>query len=278
MLAAALLAAQLSSAELAVPPLRARVNDLAGVMEPAASARLEARLADFERETSHQIAVLTVPTLEGEPIETFALRVAEAWKLGQAGADNGILVLVASRDRRARIEVGYGLEGVVPDVVAKRVLEDVMFPHFRTGDFAGGIEAGVDSLMSAARGEVVEAPPARRGAPHADPFAIVFLAALAGSVVAAPLRRARPLAALVGGTIGGGLTWWLLASLAWAAASFAFGALLGALGPSSLGGGRRRGRFGAPVFLPGGGGFGGRGGGFGGGGGGFGGGGASGSW
>jgi uncharacterized protein len=256
------------------------VTDLAGVLDPAAAARLESRLADFERETTHQIAVLTVPTLEGEPIETFALRVAESWQLGQAGADNGILVVVAPRDRRARIEVGYGLEGVVPDVVAKRVLEDVMFSHFRGGDFAGGIEAGVGALMQAARGEVVELPPARRGAPHADPLSVVFFAALLGTVVATPLRRARPLGSIVGGGIGGGITWLLLASLGWAAAAFVIAAALGAIGPASLGGGGRRG---GPIFFPsgrggwgGGGGFGG--GGFGGGGGGFGGGGASGSW
>jgi uncharacterized protein len=263
-----------------VPALRARVNDLAGVLDAATAARLESRLADFERETSHQIAVLTVPSLEGEAIEPFALRVAEAWQLGQAGADNGILVVVAPQDRRARIEVGYGLEGVVPDAIAKRVLEDVMFSHFRSGDFAGGVEAGVDALMQAARGEVVELPPAREQAPHADPFAIVFFAALLGTIVAAPLRRAQPLASLVGGGVGGGLTWLLVASLGWAAVAFAIAFALGLAGPGSVGGPGRRGR-GGPVFLPGGGwggggGFGG--GGFGGGGGGFGGGGASGSW
>jgi uncharacterized protein len=275
-----LLAAAPAPAELPVPALRGRVNDLAGVLDAAAAARLESRLADFERETTHQIAVLTVPSLEGEPIETFAFRVAEAWQLGQAGADNGILVVVAPQDRRARIEVGYGLEGVVPDAIAKRVLEDVMFGHFRSGDFAGGIEAGIDALMQAARGEVVTAqPPARRGSPHADPLAVVFFAALIGSVLAAPLRRARPLASVVGGGIGGGLAWLLLASLGWAAAAFALAFVFGLGGAAPLGGGRRRG---GPVFFPGGGGWGGRGGfgggGFGGGGGGFGGGGASGSW
>jgi hypothetical protein len=115
---AGLLPAGIAHAELPVPPLRGRVNDLAGTLDPDVAARLEGRLADFERETTHQIAVLTIPSLEGEPIEPFALRVAEAWRLGQAGVDNGILLVVAPRDRRARIEVGYGLEGVVPDAIA----------------------------------------------------------------------------------------------------------------------------------------------------------------
>jgi uncharacterized protein len=261
-----------------VPALQGRVNDLAGALDAAAAARLEQSLAEFEAETSHQIAVLTVPSLEGEPIEPFALRVAEAWRLGHEGADNGILVLVAPRDRRARIEVGYGLEGAVPDAIAKRVLEDVMFPHFRRGDFGAGIEAGVGALMQAARGERVSLPPAREGAPHADPLAVVFFAALLGTLLASPLRGVRrPAASLAGGAVGGGLAWLLLASLGWSAAAFAVAFALGLVAPEALAG--RRG--GGPVFAPRGGwggGFGGGGGGFRGGGGGFGGGGASGSW
>ncbi|MDJ0869752.1 MAG: TPM domain-containing protein, partial [Myxococcota bacterium] len=135
---AALAAAAPARAELPVPALRARVNDTAGLIPAARERRLEDELARFEAETSHQIAVLTVASLEGEPIESFSLRVVEDWQLGQAGADNGLLILVASQDRQARVEVGYGLEGVVPDVIAKRILEDVMFGHFRAGDFAAG--------------------------------------------------------------------------------------------------------------------------------------------
>jgi uncharacterized protein len=114
--------------------LRARVTDSADLLPPAAEARLEAALARFESETSHQIAVLTVPELGGEAIEPFALRVAERAQLGQRGLDNGMLLVVAAKERRARIEVGYGLEGVVPDAVGKRVLEDTIFPRFRVGD------------------------------------------------------------------------------------------------------------------------------------------------
>jgi uncharacterized protein len=263
-----------------VPPLRARVNDLADAIPPAAEARLEEKLARLEAETSHQIAVLTVPTLAGEPIESFALRVAEAWQLGQKGVDNGILVAVAVQDRGARIEVGYGLEGVVPDVIAKRTLEDVMFPRFRSGDFAGGIEAGVDALIAAARGEVVDLPPARPGAPHEDPSSLVTFAIILATVLAAPLASWRPFGPVLGGLIAAGVAWLFPGDLRHAALAFAIAFALLWLLPSVLqrSRGRGRGGRGRPVFVPRGGGFGGRGGGFGGGGGRFGGGGASGRW
>ena len=261
-----------------MPALRARVTDLAHLLPADRAQSLEETLARFEEETGDQIAILTVPTTAGEPIESFALRVAEAWKLGQKGTDNGILLVVASQDRRARIEVGYGLEGAVPDVVAHRVIDEVMGPRFRAGDFAGGLEAATQALMAAARGEARDRPPAQRGAPHEDPIAALFFAALFGAILSAPFQRVRPLRALLGGALSGGIAWLLLASLAWAGVAFAIGLLLGSLGTGGLGG--RGGGFGGPIFLPGGGGFGGGsgGGGFGGGGGGFGGGGASGSW
>jgi uncharacterized protein len=267
--------------------LRARVTDGAGLLPPAAEARLESALADLERETSHQIAVLTVPGLEGEPIESFALRVAERAELGQRGLDNGILFVVALRERRARIEVGYGLEGVVPDAVAKRVLEETVFPHFRAGDMAAGIEAGALALASAARGELVPAERRPRapggGAPTIlDPLAAVGFAVLLCSLLALPLRarRQRALAAALAGGASALVTWILLASLALALLAGLLGAFFGALGPDAGGRRRGRGRRGG-FFAPGAGGFGGgfgRGGGFSGGGGRFGGGGASGSW
>jgi uncharacterized protein len=282
-LAALWLWAGVAGAEVAVPTLTARVTDLAGLLPPERERALEAKLAAFEGETSHQIAVLTVPTLEGEPIESFALRAAEQWKLGHKGLDNGILLVVASQDRAARIEVGYGLEGAVPDAIAKRVLEDVLFPRFRAGDFAGGVDAATGALMRAARGEEIATERRPRAAlrPRGalDPLPTVFFVALLASLVAMPFRRgARPLGALVGGGASGLIVWMLLASLYWAALATLVGAWLGAAGPA-LGGGRQRGG----AFFPGGfgGGFGrggGFGGGFGGGGGGFGGGGASGRW
>jgi len=264
--------------------LRARVTDQANLLPREARDRLEAALAAFERETSHQIAILTVPSLGGEPIGSFALRVVERAELGQRGLDNGILLLVAAQERRARVEVGYGLEGVVPDAIAKRVLEDVIFPRFREGDLAGGIEAGAEALMGAARGEVVPAlrrpaGPGGQAPALLDPLASVGFAVLLSSVLWLPLharaRRRRALAGILAGSTSAGLTWVLLASLGWALLAFLLGLLFGAVGPDAggLGPPRGRGRRGA-VFGPGG--FGG--GGFSGGGGRFGGGGASGGW
>jgi uncharacterized protein len=273
-------------AEVPVPPLRARVTDAADLLPPEAEARLEAQLAGFERETTHQVAVLTLGTTGGEPIEAFALRVAESWKLGQKDLDNGLLLVVAAQDRRIRVEVGYGLEGAVPDAVSKRVIEDVMVPRFRAGDAAGGIEAGVAALLRAARGEIVatERRPARGGAPHEDPFAALLFAVGFGTAASAllfgrALRRARAIRALLAGLASSGLCGFLLASAGWAALAFGLGCLAGFVLPVLT---RAGGRGGA--WSPGGGsgggfgrgGFGG--GGIGGGGGGFGGGGASGGW
>jgi uncharacterized protein len=276
------LAAAPAAAELAVPPLAARVNDLAGLLPPAEEAALEARLAAFEAETSHQIAVLTIPSLEGEDLESYSLRVVETWRLGQAGLDNGLLVLVALAEKRARIEVGYGLEGVVPDAVAARIGREVMFPRFREGRMAEGIVEGADALMQAARGEVIptERRPIRMPAPSGDPIAAVFFCAMAGGFVGALAagRRRRALGAAIGATLAGVGAWLLIASLPWTVLAAALGGALGAgeLG-RSLPAGRRGGAWGGGG-LGGGFGGGGGGGGFSGGGGRFGGGGASGSW
>lgn len=275
-LVALLLLGSGANAESAVPPLRARVTDLADLLPPDAQRSLEQRLAAFERETSHQIAVLTIPSLEGEAIESFSLRAVEAWKLGRADADNGILLLVAARDRRARIEVGYGLVGAVPDIVAKRVLEDVLFPRFRAGDFEGGIDAATTALMQAARGEEVSAltRPERRDRPGGDdPVALVLFSSVLGMFAALPFRSAtkrRPLAALVAGGVAAGLAHLFLGMLSWTLLGLALGALLGWFGPITSPG--------RPGGLGGLGGWRGGRGGFGGGGGRFGGGGASGSW
>jgi len=270
-----------------VPALRAHVTDLAGVLPGERAQRLEQVLAQFESETSHQIAVLTVPTTDGEPIESFALRVAEAWKLGRKGADNGILLVVAAKDRRARIEVGYGLEGVVPDAIGKRVIEDMMIPRFREGDMPGGIDAAADALMRAARGE--EIPFAKRplrdsGSQGTDPIGLVIFASIVASVLWIPFRgsKLRPVGALLGGATAAGFVFLMLKVAGWAALAFLLGTLFGWLGPAMPGAAARRGRIGSGGGFGSSGGFGGfggsGGGGFSGGGGGFGGGGASGSW
>ena len=148
-----------------VPPRpTARVTDLAGILGPEDSRAMESRLAAFERETTHQVAVLTIPSLEGEPIETFSHRVATTWKLGRAGVDNGVLLLIAVRDRRARLEVGYGLEPSLPDGLAGAIIREAMAPRFRQGDFVGGTNAALDRVLSATRNADLTSVPIRRAA------------------------------------------------------------------------------------------------------------------
>ncbi len=263
------------------------MNDLAGLLPADRKAALEERLARYEAETSHQIVLLTVPSLQGDPIEDFSIRVAETWKIGHAGLDDGIIVIVAPNDRTARIEVGRGLEGVVPDVIASRILRERMFPLFHEGRVPDGIESGLDAVMSAAKGEVI--PEAKR--PRApggrglgvDPLAAVFLGAIVGSFFATPFRRTglRPLGALVSGGAAGLLVQLLVGIALWTAVAALLGAALGLFGGPAIGPGALRRRGGYGRGFPGGfgGGFGGGGGGgFSGGGGGFAGGGASGSW
>jgi uncharacterized protein len=146
------LAASLVAA-LEIPPLRGRVNDYAGVMSQDQVRSLESQLAQFDQETGHQVAVLTVPTLEGEDIEGFSIRVAESWKIGKKGFDNGVILVVAVKDRRLRLEVGYGLEGVLPDAIAKTITSNYIVPRFRSQDYAGGIIAGIDAVLKVIKKE-----------------------------------------------------------------------------------------------------------------------------
>jgi len=138
---------------LEVPELRGYVNDYADMISPAVEARLEEELRSFEQTDSTQIVILTIPSLEGEVIEEFGIRVAEAWKIGQALKDNGIIFIVAKEDRKMRIEVGRGLEGRLTDLMAGRIIDLVVKPSFRRGDFDYGFLAGVAALIDATRGE-----------------------------------------------------------------------------------------------------------------------------
>lgn len=140
-----------------VPYLQGRVTDDAEILSPAARQRINAKLQAHEEETSNQVAVLTVLSLEGDSIEDFATRVFEAWQLGQAGEDNGLLMIVAPRDRRMRIEVGYGLEGTLTDLEAGRIIRNVMAPRFKAGDFDEGIEGGIDAVLAQLSGD--DTPP-----------------------------------------------------------------------------------------------------------------------
>lgn len=266
-----------AQAEVAVPPLAARVTDLTGTLSAAQKAQLEQKLAGYEARTGTQVAVLMVPTTGGEPIEAFGIRVAEAWRVGRKGVDDGVILLVAKNDRSLRVEVGYGLEGAIPDAVAKRIVSEVITPRFKRGEFYAGLDAGVDAIFKAAAGEALPAPAPRPsqtagGAGGLLPFAL-FGVFVFGGLLRSIFGRLP--GALVG---GGGLATllWLSGSafLAVALGLFAFFAIL-----AGGGRGRRGGFIGGLGGGFGGGGFGGGGSGWGGGGGGgFGGGGASGRW
>lgn len=141
-----------SADALDVPKLQGYVNDYADMISPSVKAELENELKTFEQTDSTQIVILTIPSLEGEEIEDFGIKVGDTWKIGQAGKDNGIIFIVAKQDRKMRIEVGRGLEGRLTDLTAGRIIDLVVNPRFRRGDFDGGFVAGVSSLIDATRG------------------------------------------------------------------------------------------------------------------------------
>ncbi|MDP3511978.1 MAG: TPM domain-containing protein [Sulfuritalea sp.] len=255
---------------LPLPALTGRVTDLTATLDATQRGRLEAQLAAIERSRGAQVAVLLLPSTQPEAIEAFGIRLAEAWKIGHKGADNGVIVIVAKDDRNMRIEVGYGLEGAIPDAVAKRIIAERMTPRFAAGDFFGGLLAAVEALDRAIGGDAPGAPPPRpaggTGQPGADTdlFPWLMAAVVAGGV----LRSLFGLfGALIAGLVAGGLGFVIFSS--WLAAGLAGVAvfILSFFNLLSRGGG-----------FGGGGGFRGGGGGFSGGGGGFGGGGASGRW
>jgi uncharacterized protein len=266
-----LLCAPWVAAEVAVPPLKARVTDLTATLQPAQQAALEQTLQAFEEKKGSQIAVLIIPTTQPETIEQYAIRVADAWKLGRKGVDDGVLFLIAKNDRALRVEVGYGLEGAIPDAVAKRIVSEVITPYFKQEDYFGGIRAGVDRIIKVVEGEPLpekESSRSRGGSGGSgDWLAIGFVLAV---VVGGAMRAL--LGPFVGGLVAGSIAvvvaWLLFASLMMALVAGVFVFIFTLMGRQGGGGWSSGGG--------GGGGFGG--GGFGGGGGGFGGGGASGRW
>ncbi len=156
---AGLARAQGSWAQVGIPEVPDHyVNDRAGLMAVASREALEAKLAQFERDTSNQVIVATFPDLQGASIEDFSIRLAEKWKPGQSGRNNGVLLVVSKGDRKVRIEVGYGLEGAIPDAVAKSILSNEVLPRFKQGDYDGGIQAGVAAILKASAGEYRAAP------------------------------------------------------------------------------------------------------------------------
>jgi uncharacterized protein len=141
-----------------VPQINGRINDHARMLSPGTAQQLEQKLAAFEHDQSTQIAVLTVPSLQGDDIDQFTIRVAEQWKLGQKGKDNGVLLVLAQAERKVRIEVGRGLQGVLPDITASHIIRDVMQPYLKSNNFDQGVTAGIDAIISATSGEFKAAP------------------------------------------------------------------------------------------------------------------------
>src|SRR3954470_5023160 len=148
----------LALANVAVPPLVGRVVDQTGTLSASSAEELQQSIRAFEARKGSQIAVLIVPTTDGEAIEQFSLRVAEAWKIGRKKIDDGVLLVVAKNDRRLRIEVGYGREGALTDATTKRIIDEDITPKFKSGDFAGGVSAGVERMVRVAEGEKLPEP------------------------------------------------------------------------------------------------------------------------
>ncbi|MFO1519317.1 MAG: TPM domain-containing protein [bacterium] len=159
---------------LQIPPKpEGRVSDYAGMLDAASRGELEQKLKDFEDATSNQVIVAIFPSLEGESLEDFSIHLADRWKVGQKGRDNGVILLIFKNDRQLRIETGYGLEGALPDAVGKSIIQDVIVPRFKEGDFKGGIFAGVDAIFEATKGEY-HAKPHQDGLPL-PPWVVILL-------------------------------------------------------------------------------------------------------
>jgi uncharacterized protein len=259
-------------ADVAVPPLSGRVVDQTGTLSSGDVASLTQTLKNLEARKGSQVAVLIVPTTAPETIEQFSIRVAEAWKIGRKKIDDGALLVVAKNDRKLRIEVGYGLEGALNDATAKRIIDEVITPRFRNGDFAGGISAGVDRIVGVIDGEPLPAPAPQKSSglsSNFDPFNpfLLFAIFIIGAILRTTLGRL--IGSFTTGAIVGALAWFVAGSLA---ASLIVGVIafiftmFGGMASSFGGGGSYSGSSGSS------------GGGFSGGGGSFGGGGASGSW
>lgn len=245
---------------LALPPLTQRVTDLTGTLSAPQRAALEARLSAFEQKKGAQIAVLLAPTFQPESIEQFGIRLAEAWKVGRKGVDDGVILLIAKDDRQLRIEVGYGLEGALNDATAKRIISEVITPRFREGDYFGGIDAGVTAIQTVIEGEPLPPPSAGSAANRGGQIESGLLPLLAGAAFFAPLLNrllglgGSLLAAGIGVLIGGWLLGSWLIGLVFGIFVLFFSFMRGGLG-GGMGG--RSGGFGDGGFSGGGGGFGG---------------------
>lgn len=271
------LAAPVASADVQVPPLAARVMDFTGTLTSEHRGALENKLAQLERAKGSQIALLIVPTTQPETIEQYGIRVADAWKLGRKGVDDGAILIVAKEDRVMRIEVGRGLEGALNDAICKRIISETITPFFKDGQFYAGLDAGLSQMIAVVNGEPLPEL-TQMPRPHREwdgMLGFVFF----GMFFAAPLLRmllGRTLGATAMGVLAAVIAYvissLLVAAIVAGISGFLFG-LIGGIGPRRW----SSGGIGWGGGFPGGFGTGG-GGGFTGGGGGFGGGGASGRW
>ncbi len=272
-------------AQVAVPPLTGRVVDQTGTLSSGDIEALTRKLKDFEARKGSQITVLIVPTTAPEEIEQYSIRVAEAWKIGRKKIDDGAILLVAKNDRKLRIEVGYGLEGALTDVTSRRIINEIITPKFKSGDFAGGISDGVDRIISVVDGEPLPAPQPQQGFEGGqDRFDILFnpLIIFGVFVVAAVLRTllGRLIGSVATGGVVGVLAWLTVGSLVFSvvASVLAFAFAMFAESVASANGRSGRGGYSGGSYSGGGSSSSSDSGSFSGGGGSFGGGGASGSW
>ncbi|WP_262047987.1 TPM domain-containing protein [Bradyrhizobium sp. Bra78] len=286
LIAIVLIWASAAAADVAVPQLTGRVVDQTGTLSSGDIAALSQKLQDFETRKGSQLAVLIVPTTQPETIEQFSIRVAETWKIGRKKVDDGAILVVAKNDRHLRIEVGYGLEGALTDVTSRRIIDEIVTPKFRTGDFSGGISDGVDRMIRVIDGEPLPVPSPSVNFGNLDDIAPLFIVTLFASIGVGGFFRAmlgRLLGSLATGGIVAALTWLILGSFALAIALGALGFIIGfiadlfsAMGPGT--GASRRGSWSSGSSGGGWSSGSSSSGGFSGGGGSFGGGGASGSW
>jgi len=264
-------------ADVAVPPLTGRVVDQTATLSSDQAAALEQTLKAFEDRKGSQLAVLIVPTTQPETIEQYALRVVEQWKLGRKKVDDGALLLIAKNDRKLRIEVGYGLEGALNDATAKRIIDEIITPKFKSGDFAGGISDGADRILKVIDGEPLPAPKPEGEMPDLGAIGEYFPFLLIIVLVGGGIFRAifgRLLGSLIAGGGVAAFIWFFLGVLPIAAIGGMVAFVVTLIGDSIMSSGGGRGGYGGG-FSSGGSSSGG---GFSGGGGSFGGGGASGSW
>lgn len=260
-----------------LPTLSSHVTDLTGTLSESQRSELESRLGQFEKQKGSQVAVLIVPTTQPEAIEQYSMRVAEKWKLGRTGVDDGVLLVIAKDDHKLRIDVGYGLEGALSDIITKRIIEERITPEFKRGNFFAGIKTGVDSILAVISGEQLPAPKVHED--YSNSAGGLFVILIFALAIATLLRAflGRPLSAgagaifalVVGALVAGvGLAIFLaIVSFVLGLAGITQAGRFQSGGWSSTGGGGFGGGFGSSG-----------GDGFSGGGGSFGGGGASGSW